>query len=365
MSSPPDQHPNGQEISNQQGPQRLHIGALLSKAWTWLKWPAAIGVLCWLYSQHSESIAKIIDTPKAWGFAVAGFVLIVGSTLLTFLRWYLLVRAQDFPFRLRDAIRFGFIGLVANYVSPGAVGGDLFKGILLARDQSSRRVVAFATILLDRILGLLALFLVGAVTTLLPSGIPDNPNLKSATLLLWCGAGGGLVGLAAMLIPATTKWRWVNNLASLQFVGRMIGELIEGVKLYQSKPKIILASLGISVLGHAGLITGFYFCALWMQQPATPDLVGHFYFLPTAELFAVLIPSPGGMGALEGAVSWFYEQLCNGGGEEKEIAVAAGFMAAIAYRIVAISIALIGSISYFISRREIAVALSQASSKKA
>src|SRR5262249_60069314 len=144
---------------------------------------------------------------------------------------------------------------------------------------------------------------------LLPNEIPHNPKLKLATALLWAGTLGGLAGLALMLFPATTKWGWVNRLPNLRFVGKILGELLHGVKLYQSKPKVVMAAMALSLLGHAGLITGFYFCALWMRQPWIPDLTSHFYFMPNAELFGVLIPTPGGVGALEGAIGWFYTQL--------------------------------------------------------
>ncbi|MBS0262527.1 MAG: flippase-like domain-containing protein [Planctomycetes bacterium] len=353
MSESSEPHPTAKAASH-----ATSLGQKLGHVWKWLKWPVAIGILVWMYLQNAANIDKILATPKSWGFAVLAFVLIGGSTLLTFARWYLLVIAQGFSFQFRDAIRYGFIGLVANYVAPGAVGGDLFKGVLLARDQSSRRVVAFATVLLDRVLGMLALFLVGACTLLIPQGIPDNPQLKLVTLLIWCGAGGGLLGLVVMLVPATTHWGWVLRLPRLPVVGKAIGELIVGVRLYQEKPRVVLAALGLSLLGHAGLITGFYFCALWMRQPWVPGLVEHFYFLPPTELFAVLIPTPGGVGALEEGVSWFYGQLRPAAVPQAD-ALAAGATAGIAYRVVALSVAALGAVYYFTSRREISAAMAE------
>ncbi len=330
-----------------------------SQSWKWLKWPVALGILVWMYYQNQEALFKIAATPKDWTFAILALILIGGSTLVTFGRWYLLVRAQEFPFRLRDAVRYGFIGVVSNYVAPGSVGGDLFKAVLLARDQTSRKAVAVATVLLDRILGLLALFMVGALATLLPHDIPPNPKLELATALLWGGALAGLTGLALLLFPATTRWGWVNWLPNLPLVGRIVGELLHGVKLYQSKPKIVLAALGLSLVGHAGLITGFYFCALWMQQPWIPDLTTHFYFMPNAELFGVLIPTPGGVGALEEAISWFYVQLRPELIPEAQ-AEGAGAMAAIAFRVVGLAVAAVGGGYYLTSRREISAAIEEA-----
>jgi uncharacterized membrane protein YbhN (UPF0104 family) len=331
----------------------------LADSWVWLKWPVAIGILAWMYYANQDNILKIAATPKVWGFAVLALLLITIANLITFVRWYLLVRAQEFPFRVRDAVRYGFIGVISNYISLGSVGGDLFKAVLLARDQTSRKSVAVATVLLDRVLGLLALFMVGSVASLLPNEIPRNPQLELATALLWAGTLGGLAGLALMLVPATTKWGWVNRLPNLRFVGKILGELLHGVKLYQSKPKVVMAAMGLSLLGHAGLITGFYFCALWMRQPWIPDLTSHFYFMPNAELFGVLIPTPGGVGALEGAIGWFYTQL-----RPQQIpldqAEGAGIMAGVAFRVVTLVIAAVGGGYYLTSRREISAAMEEA-----
>ena len=331
----------------------------MGRSWTWLKWPVALGILTWMYYDNRENILKIAATPKAWGFAVLALMLITGSNLITFVRWYLLVRAQEFPFRLRDAVRYGFIGVISNYISLGSVGGDLFKAVLIARDQTSRKAVAVATVLLDRILGLLALFMVGSAATLLPNDIPHSPELEIATALLWIGTLGGLAGLAVLLVPATTRWGWVNRLPNLRFVGKILGELLHGVKLYQTKPKVVLAAMGLSLVGHAGLITGFYFCALWMRQPWIPDLISHFYFMPNAELFGVLIPTPGGVGALEGAIAWFYVQLRPELIPEAQ-AEGAGIMAGVAFRVITLAIAAVGGGYYITSHREISAAMDEA-----
>jgi hypothetical protein len=321
-----------------------------------------LGILAWLYWTHAEAIAKLAAAPKNWNYAILAFALIGGSTLVTFWRWYLLVRTLDFPFRRRDAIRYGFVGLVSNYIAPGSVGGDLFKAVLLVRDQKSRRYAAFATVLLDRILGLLALFMVGVVATLLPHDFPDSPEVTANTTLLWIGSLAGLAGLGFMLLPATTRWGWVNRLPRLPVVGHILGELIHGVQLYQSRPLAVLAALGLSVVGHAGLITGFYFCALWLRQPTTwiPTLAAHFYFMPNAELFGVVSMVPGGVGALEFAIQQSYVWLRPETVAEAD-ASAAGLMAAIALRVLTAAISAIGGVYYLASRREFSAAIEEAS----
>jgi hypothetical protein len=334
------------------------LAQLAGRAWIWLKWPAAVGILAWLYLSNQAALARVAAAPKSWGYLGGAILLIYGSTLLTFLRWYLLVRAQDFPFLVRDAVRLGFLGLICNYVAPGSVGGDIFKALLLARSQQARRAVAVATVLLDRVLGLLALFMVGSLATLLPLGIPDHHELRFATLALWAGTLIGLAGMAFMLLPVLSRARWVGRLTRLPLVGHWLDELIHGVELYQKRPLVLAQALVLSLLGHAGLIAGFYLCGLWMRQSWIPSLAAHYYFMPNAELFGVLVPVPGGVGALEGAIQWFYERLRPQTVSASE-AMAAGFMAAMAFRLVTVGIAAAGGGYYLTARQELARAIEE------
>lgn len=330
----------------------------LRKSWTWLKWPAALAILAYLYFQNRQGLHQVASQPKHWGFLATSFVLLGVSALMTFFRWYLLVWAQEFPFRVRDAVRLGFVGLLFNYVSPGSVGGDIFKAILLAKDQKSRRTAAVATVVLDRVLGLLALFLIGACVSFLVQDLPVSRELQLATLSLRVGSLAGLTGIGLMMSPAVTRSRLFAWLARLPVVGKFVAELVFGVGMYQSKPRVVGAAMAISLLGHCILITGFYLGALALHLPWIPDLPTHFYFMPNAELFGVLIPVPGGVGALEGAVQWFYEQL-NPGAVSTEEAGAAGFLAAIAFRIMTLLVAAIGGSYYFAVRQEISVAMEE------
>src|SRR5262249_22201780 len=84
------------------------------------------------------------------------------ALLLTFVRWFILVRAQGLPFTLPNALRLGMIGNYFNTFLPGSVGGDIIKATFIAREQD-RRTVAVATVVLDRVVGLCGLLWVVAV----------------------------------------------------------------------------------------------------------------------------------------------------------------------------------------------------------
>ena len=53
-------------------------------------------------------------------------VAVLAANILSFLRWHVFVHALQVPFTMIEAIRLGFLGNLFNFVSLGAVGGDLF-----------------------------------------------------------------------------------------------------------------------------------------------------------------------------------------------------------------------------------------------
>jgi uncharacterized membrane protein YbhN (UPF0104 family) len=320
--------------------------------WACAKWAVGLGILVWLYFRNSEALGQIAAAPKDWRFAALAAVLVVVSYLIMFARWFVLVRGQGFALRYRDAVGYGFVGQATNFVAPGTVGGDLLKAVLLARDQSSRRAAAAATVVLDRLLGVLGLFLVGMIATLVPHDFPESAAVKANTTLLWIGSVGGLSAVGLMLHPATTAWGWVNRLRRVPLVGGVLGELIDGMKLYQSRPWAVLSALGMALVNNSGTITALYCCARAMQPPWVPTLAAHFYFKPTADLFGAASMIPGGVGALEFAIREAYVLLNPGVVLDAE-AAAAGFSAAIAFRVVSVSVSMIGFCWSLVARRGI------------
>lgn len=309
-----------------------------------LKWPLAIGILALLFYLNREQVAKLDIRTIRWDFAAIAFLLCGGAMLLTFYRWYLLVWALEFPFRLRDAIRLGFLGVACNYVSLGAIGGDVAKAVVLARRQESRRAVAMATIFLDRILGLLALFLVGAFISLFQSTETQHAIFTTVATVFWGGSVAGLLGLVVMLHPATPKSRWMNWMTRWKYVGGIIGDFRDGVLLYQSKPRILWIAVGVSIVGHFAMLSSFYFCALavWPAE-SVPDYAAHLLFMPAAEIASMAPIVPGGVGLLEGSIDYFYIIA----GFDKGI----GFLTGVGYRVISLLMAAIGVVYFFMGRK--------------
>ena len=98
------------------------------------------------------------------------------AVLLTFVRWWYLVRALDVPCRFPDAIRISFWGYLFNLAPLGIVGGDLVKAVMLGHEHPQHRAKAVASVLVDRVIGLYVLFLVATAAILLTGFWRDRPE---------------------------------------------------------------------------------------------------------------------------------------------------------------------------------------------
>src|SRR5262245_6956795 len=110
----------------------------------------AFGLLGLAVYQNRQKIAEVFQRGIDARLFAAAFAVYMTAIVLSFLRWYVLVRVIDPRFTLRDSLLLGFIGNVFNLVIPGAVGGDFFKAAYLLR-MDIKRTQAVASMLIDRI----------------------------------------------------------------------------------------------------------------------------------------------------------------------------------------------------------------------
>ena len=136
-----------------------------------------------------------------------------------------------------------------------------------------------------------------------PPALLQQPVVQTYLVVLWAGTFGGIIGLGVLLHPAVPRSPWYGKLVALPKVGPMIGSLVNAVLLYQSRGRVLVFCVLMSVVGHIGMLSGFYFCALAVKAgPAAPGFWEHLLLIPGAELAAVFIPVPGAIGTMEGLV---------------------------------------------------------------
>ncbi len=322
---------------------------------TLLKVVLPLAIVVWLLASiEPHELASLRDRPKHWGMLLAAFGVVLLTVLLTFVRWFLLVRMLHIPFRLRDAFRLSFLGYLFNFVGVGSVGGDLFKAYFIAKEQPHRRAEAVATVVVDRIVGLYALLVLTSLTILI-SGIPSSPMalqaICQATLLATVVAG--LIVLL-ILVPGFTTGSFAELLINLPRIGSTLGKLIKSLRMFRAQVVLMLGILGMSMAVHGLLAVAFYLIASGLFGQA-PTLGEHLIIVPLSNVAGAIPFMPGGLGTFEYAMEELYNYVpADGPGD------VIGVLVALSYRLITIAIAAIGVVYYWISRREVQQVLAAA-----
>jgi uncharacterized membrane protein YbhN (UPF0104 family) len=324
-----------------------------------LKWGVPLAILAYLSVKiyHDDSFPKFWNSPKHWDLLAAALGLTFTSVTLTIVRWHWLIRALGLPLHLREALRLGFLGYLLNFVSFGAVGGDLFKAVFVARDLHGHRAEAVATVVVDRLIGLLGVFILASVA-ILASGAWATESTETMRLVyratfIFTGIGG-LAAAALMLLP-DSLWHSIERwLARAPRIGPICERLIAAVRRYRSKVWVLALALGVTVFAQGLFAAAFYLVSSGLIENH-PSLTAHMIIVPLATIVNV-IPLPlNGLGAVEAAYEFLYRNVPQAIGGVGVGGV--GALVSLANRIVMLVVAFVGVCYYLASRREVAAVM--------
>jgi hypothetical protein len=304
---------------------------------------------------RGDAFAQLAACRKNWWLLAAALGACSLAVCTTFVRWWLLVRAVGLVFRLRDAFRFGFLGYLFNFVSVGPLGGDVFKAVLLARQQHKHRTRAVATVIVDRLVGLYALSLVasgGALALGFQADRTEFRVLAQATLAVMLG---GTAALVLFLWPGFTTGAFSEWLLGLPKLGAFLRPVVDSLRMFRHNLPTLVAAIGLSLAVHTCSTFGIYLIARGLFEQA-PSLAAHFVIAPLGMLAAALPLPMGALGAFEAALAALYAAVPGG----VQLTQVQGLLVAFGYRAITILIAMIGVAVWATSRREVALAAAEA-----
>jgi glycosyltransferase 2 family protein len=300
---------------------------------------------------------SLLDQQKRWDLLAAAWACCTVAVLLTFFRWWYLVRTLGIPFRLSDSIRISFWGYLLNLAPLGIVGGDLAKTVMLDHEYPRNRAKALASVLVDRVIGLYVLFLVASVAILATRFWQNNnPDIFRICMAAFAITVASTIGLGIVLGPEAIIGWMIRIVARIPRVGKPLESLIHAVRMYR-KPRVLIISAIMTVGVHCLFATGCYLtaCGLFDQHLTNLSLSRHFVVIPLGAAMQV-IPLP--VGPTEAALFYLYPTVHLQG---PPVTKAQGFLVAlVVYRFMTLLIASLGLPYYFRNRREMAEVMHEA-----
>jgi len=203
--------------------------------------------------------SRIVGINPLW--LVAAMLLVAAGYVLCGLRWAWVSQGLGIPVSRARKIRLYFLGMFASLFLPSTIGGDVIRGVLLAKGEGREGIgmAAAASVILDRANGLYALLL----------------------LLTVC--------LAMVAVPVAWWWGWLALVAgmwiALPILPRLVGWLPERLAQVKSLPlrepgfvRMWWRSMPVSLVFQLMIVQAHFFLGmavgLQMSWPAFAVMVG-------------------------------------------------------------------------------------------
>jgi uncharacterized protein (TIRG00374 family) len=228
-----------------------------------------------------------------WSWMGIALVLVAADRSLMAYRWIALLRAIPSAAHphLRDILRVFFVSSYLGTFLPSSVGGDAARTYALSR-LAVPATDAFASVFLDRLLGVVSLLIMAVVGLLLARDLAHDPAVivaLIATTLLCAVAIAVIFSRQAAILGHAIARRLPSPRA-----GRLTTGVVEGLQRYAPERGMLALVLAASIAVQVLRVLQAYSLgrALGLAPPATT----YFAFVPIILLVMLLPISVNGLG---------------------------------------------------------------------
>ena len=311
---------------------------------TLLKTVAGILVLAALLyfgSIDFSALAALLERP--WSIAMAA-VLVLLTLPLAALRWGIILRLLDAPLPPMSLLHIQCIATITNQLMFGPASADAVRGLYAWRALRGKAGVVAASLLADRIFGLMGLIALGglAIAIRWPQ-MRVAPQFAVLLYPLACGFAALIAGCAVLLIAPSAIRSIAHPFAAYPRIGNLLDRVQESIVAIRRRPLTLLAVLTIAFAGHCVSVLAFLIIALAMQIGPL-SAIDHLTAAPLAFMANAVPLTAGGLGVGEAA----FDQICRW----LEPAPSGAAYASIffAYRAVSTLVLMVGLISFVVYR---------------
>lgn len=262
------------------------------------------------------------------------------GVVLSAWRWQRVLLLFDVHVPIRTLTSTYLAGLFVGNVLPSTIGGDVLR-VARTTDDAHSSQISFASVVLERLTGFVALPLLVFLGFALRPSMLDKDHAKLAlviAIVTW-------VLLAVILVFAGHP-RMAGRYADNANWTRFIGAVHVGVDRLRREPRQLGPVIGTALLYQLSVVIVFMlvFRALDLPVPLTAALA----FSPAVLMIQVLPISIGGLGLREGALVVFLHPFLKGTGVTDARVFAAGLL----WYGCLIVVSMLGAPSFAIGRRK-------------
>ncbi len=227
------------------------------------------------------------------GYLLASLLVLPFSYLVTSRRWHLLLEAMEIHVTQTRSFVLNMVGCFYNSFMPGSTGGDLIKAYYAAK-HTTHKVRAVLSVIVDRVVGLIALILLGGVMAATQLQITEcrNVALICAGLIL-----ATVVGLVVFYHPHWRKASGLDWLMKRLPLQRHVHHAIEAMELYGKRPAAPFWGMVMTFPIHLTTIVSAILAG--KAFGLTMSTLYYFTAVPVIVLVSAIPISPQGAGVME------------------------------------------------------------------
>jgi uncharacterized protein (TIRG00374 family) len=254
-------------------------------------------------------VQRLVAAEPDW--LLIGFLLYGLGIALACWRWGRLLEVLEVQVPMLLLLRLGLIGIAFSFALPGAVSGDVVKAGYVAAYAADRQVEAALSVIVDRLLGLLGLFL---VTLLVLTSTPldafvASPILQAGIGLVLLMAAFGTGTLLAIFLHRSLMWMRLGRAVARRIPERVrlpLRRIAAASDLFRAHPRVLVVALAASMGVHS--LVGLSVFALSRAVGVTSlALRPCFVATQVANTLAAIPLTPGGVGGRDLVLSRFLE----------------------------------------------------------
>jgi uncharacterized protein (TIRG00374 family) len=225
--------------------------------------------------------------------------------------WQVVLRQAGISVPYPKLVVTYFAATFANYVTPlGQAGGEPFIAYVLCRDTDASYEDSLASVVTADLLNLLPFFTFAAVglgfLSLQPTLPPGVDRLVSGLLVMAVGLPVAVVlgwrfrraveGLVASLVWPVAR---LTERVTVAGVRERVRDFYGALDRIAANPRALAYALLFAYVGWVFFALPLYFAAKTIGVSVAPLSI---FFIVPASTLAGIVPTPGGLGAVEGAL---------------------------------------------------------------
>jgi uncharacterized protein (TIRG00374 family) len=254
---------------------------------------------------HGGDLGKLAlavrEAAGNWPHLLGGALGFGFCILMCVFRWRTILQAQDVHLPFRRLYTLYLVGQFFSAFMLGATGGDVVKAYYISTETHHKRTEVIATIVIDRVIGLLALILLTVLVML--ARLPFF--LATAQMRLALGFNSALL-VGTILALAVVfrqnlfeRWAFFRRLEERTALGRILRRAYTAFHMCLRHRGLLTRTMLLSLANHVAFVIAAYELAKALRLDlAFSDMLTVF---PLINAVAAIPLTPGGLGTREGA----------------------------------------------------------------